>query len=81
MTIDGGSPHDPYGGRTRQQYLDDLAKEYDVTRAFVLELASMLGPNEDFDGLVTELEDYVELREEGSEDGYEDGYDEDEDEE
>ncbi len=47
--------NDPYDGRTRRQYLHDLAGEYELPLDVVLMLASMLGPNEDFDGLVTEL--------------------------
>ena len=47
--------NDPYDGRTRRQYLVDLAGEYELPLDVVLMLASMLGPNEDFDGLVTEL--------------------------
>ena len=46
---------DPYDGRTRRQYLHDLAGEYELPLDVVLMLASMLGPSEDFDGLVTEL--------------------------
>ena len=47
--------NDPYDGRTRRQYLHDLAGEYELPLDVVLMLASMLGPSEDFDGLVTEL--------------------------
>lgn len=47
--------NDPYAGRTRRQYLHDLAAEYELPLDVVLMLASLLGPNEDFDGLVTEL--------------------------
>lgn len=47
--------NDPYAGRSRRQYLVDLAGEYELPLDVVLMLASMLGPNEDFDGLVTEL--------------------------
>lgn len=42
----------------RIEYLKDLAFEYDVPEDVVFMLADMLGPNEDYDGLVTELEDY-----------------------
>jgi hypothetical protein len=45
------------GFKNRKEYLDDLAQEYD--RATVYALAGMLGPSEDFDGLVTALEDYA----------------------
>ncbi len=50
---------DPYHGLTRFEYLRQLAEEYDVSRSSVFTLAHMLGPEEDFDGLVTELEDYA----------------------
>ena len=42
----------------RKTYLAELAEEYGVPKIVVFELASILGPNEDYDGLVTELEDY-----------------------
>jgi hypothetical protein len=45
------------GFATRRDYLESLAEEY--PRDTVFALASMLGPNEDFDGLVTALEDYA----------------------
>ena len=41
----------------RRRYLNELADEYGVDRETVFVLAEMLGPNEDRDGLVTELED------------------------
>ena len=49
--------NDPYSGRSRRQYLHDLAGEYELPLDVVLSLASLLGPSEDFDGLVTELGD------------------------
>lgn len=45
------------GYRDRQEYLESLAEDYGVDLDTVLLLADMLGPNEDFDGLVTSLED------------------------
>jgi len=42
------------GFDTRTDYLADLAEEHGDT---VYILADLLGPNEDFDGLVTALED------------------------
>jgi len=45
------------GFKNRKEYLDDLAQEYDRTTVYAL--AGMLGPSEDFDGLVTALEDYA----------------------
>ena len=45
------------GYKNRKEYLDELAQEYCVPMPVVYSLASMLGPNEDFDGLVNALED------------------------
>jgi len=59
--------YDPYEGRTRKAYLQDLAGEYGVPMRVVWELSGALGPNEDFDGLLTELQDYVDLHEEDEE--------------
>ena len=46
------------GYANRKEYLESLCEDYDPT--IVYALADMLGPNEDFDGLVTSLEDYCE---------------------
>jgi hypothetical protein len=43
------------GYKNRRDYLESLAEEYDRDKVFML--AAMLGPSEDFDGLVTALED------------------------
>ena len=45
------------GFADRRAYLESLCQEYDRTTVYAL--AGMLGPNEDFDGLVTSLEDYA----------------------
>ena len=45
------------GYENRRDYLRSLAEEYGVDYADVALAASMLGPDEDFDGLVTALED------------------------
>lgn len=45
------------GYKDRKQYLKCLAEEYNVNYYTVVLLADMLGPNEDFDGLITSLED------------------------
>ena len=47
-----------HGYDNRQAYLRGLAEEHGISYQEVYEIAAMLGPNEDFDGLVTELEDY-----------------------
>lgn len=46
-----------HGFANRKAYLEDLAQEYDRQTVFML--AELLGPNEDFDGLITSLEDYA----------------------
>ena len=48
--------------KERCEYLDGMADEYCVDRQAVYALADLLGPNEDYDGLVTELEDFGEMR-------------------
>jgi len=45
------------GFSSRDDYLDNLAAEYGIDPETVFVLADTLGPNEDFDGLVTHLED------------------------
>jgi hypothetical protein len=44
------------GFADRKEYLESLCEEY--PRDIVYALASILGSSEDFDGLVTSLEDY-----------------------
>lgn len=45
------------GYQNRRDYLDSLADDYGVDRATVYTIADLYGPGEDFDGLVTALED------------------------
>jgi hypothetical protein len=49
------------GYNDRKAYLKSLAEEYGVQYNTVAVLASMLGPSEDFDGLVSSLEDIEDL--------------------
>jgi hypothetical protein len=51
------------GYATRKEYLKGLAEDYGVPLSIVYAAASLLGSNEDFDGLVTEIEDYADLME------------------
>jgi hypothetical protein len=46
------------GYKDRDDYLNHLSEEYEIDLDIVYELAEANGPNEDFDGLVVELEDY-----------------------
>ena len=45
----------------RRKYLKSLAEEYGVPVRVVFMLAEMLGSNEDYDGLICEIEDYAEM--------------------
>ena len=52
------NPYTDNGYKDRNDYLNCLADEMGIDPAMVHAGADMLGPNEDFDGLVTTLEDY-----------------------
>ena len=45
------------GYSNRKEYLHSLAEEYGVDISVVVQLASLLGKDEDFDGLVSSLQD------------------------
>ena len=45
------------GYKDRNDYLECLADEYDINPRLVYITAQMLGENEDFDGLVTTIQD------------------------
>ena len=44
----------------RKDYLESLAEDYNISFLTVLSLADILGPSEDFDGLINALEDIEE---------------------
>jgi len=46
------------GYADRQDYLEDVADEYGVDRNTVMYLAEMLGESEDFDGLLSTIDDF-----------------------
>jgi hypothetical protein len=56
MVID--NVYEMNGYADRQDYLDDLADNMGIDRSVVSALADLLGETEDFDGLVTSLEDF-----------------------
>ena len=45
------------GYKNRKDYLNSLVDEYGLCKSTVFSLAAMLGETEDFDGLITSLED------------------------
>lgn len=50
-----------HGYANRREYLESLCAEY--PRSFVFALAELYGPSEDFDGLITGLEDAADMGE------------------
>lgn len=48
------------GYKNRKDYLECLTEEFDLPRQIVFKFAQFLGETEDFDGLVTMLEDFAE---------------------
>lgn len=52
------------GFSSRKDYLNSLADDFGIDKNTVYDLASVLGPEEDFDALVTELEDMADDYEE-----------------
>lgn len=51
------SVYEDNGYDSRKEYLECLAEDYDVPIETVINLAELLGQEEDFDGLVVALED------------------------
>lgn len=49
-----------HGYANRRAYLQSLSEEFGVNLSTVQALADVLGPSEDFDVLVTTLEDFAE---------------------
>ena len=48
-----------HGYDNRKEYLESLAEEYCVYIDHIKAIADLYGDSEDFDGLVTALEDYT----------------------
>lgn len=55
------SIYEENGYANRREYLDAMAEDYGQDRQTVYLLADLLGPSEDFDGLISGLEDMQEL--------------------
>ena len=49
------------GYTDRDDYLDDLAANNGIDRETVDMISDVLGPNEDFDGLVSSIEDWLDM--------------------
>lgn len=47
------------GYATRKDYLEYIADDYGIDKYVVFSIADMLGPSEDFDGLIVMIEDGI----------------------
>lgn len=56
------SPYVVNGYDNREHYLECMAEDYDVPLHHVKTLADALGPEEDFDGLVSGIDDFSSLQ-------------------
>ena len=54
------SIYNEYGYKNRMEYLESLADDFNCPIENILALAGVLGEGEDFDGLVSALDDYFE---------------------
>ena len=60
---DDDEPRDPYEDYgSRDKYLQSLSEDYGVDLEIVESIAELLGPSEDFDGLVSAIEDLEDFR-------------------
>jgi hypothetical protein len=48
------------GFKNRKDYLNNLSEDFGIPPDIVYMMADLLGQSEDFDGLITSLEDYAE---------------------
>lgn len=54
------SIYEENGYKNRRDYLESLADDLGIQKQTVFMVASLLGSSEDFDGLISTLEDYAE---------------------
>lgn len=59
--MDTDCPYIANGYANRKEYLECIADDYGVDVSTVRVMADMLGPSEDFDGLVCALEDMEDM--------------------
>lgn len=56
------SIYEENGYANRREYLDAMAEDYGQDRQTVYLLADLLGPSEDFDGLISTLEEMQDMK-------------------
>lgn len=47
------------GFANRREYFDSLSREFEIGTDMISTFADLLGPDEDFDGLVSQIQEYV----------------------
>jgi len=47
------------GYKDRRDYLEKIADDFGISAGELEAISDVLGPDEDFDGLITSLEDYI----------------------
>lgn len=53
------NPYEIMGYDTREEYLESLVDDFGLDKEIIFAAADLLGPSEDFDGLITTLEDQM----------------------
>lgn len=51
--------YEEHGYKDRNDYLTCLAEDYGIDLGCVIAISELLGPGEDFDGLVSGIQDYA----------------------
>jgi len=46
------------GFKDREEYLESIGEDYDIPAGFIEAMSDVLGESEDFDGLLSSMEDY-----------------------
>jgi len=61
ILTEGSDSYKQHGYADRDTYLKRLAIDFDVDKNRVVSLATLLGPTQDFNELVSDLEDFSEF--------------------
>jgi hypothetical protein len=61
MKTNGNEQYKAQGYKDRNDYLSSLAQDYGIDIMAVRMISDVLGPSEDFDALIIELEDYASM--------------------
>jgi hypothetical protein len=59
--INHNERYNAQGYKDREDYLTSLAQDFGIDMTAVRMISDILGPSEDFDALISELEDYASI--------------------